>query len=107
LRRHAYAFLTHGIGDFDRPLAGELELIVTNARPWFKAKSYGWGWGRALTWQGWVTYACYAGLLVGSAFFFPPHRDPALFVVCVTIWSAVLVAICLLKGEKPKWRWGR
>ncbi len=80
---------------------------MTDTRPWFKAKTYGWGWGPATTWQGWVTYACYAVLLVVSGFFFPPQQDPALFVACMTIWSVALVGICLLKGEKPKWRWGR
>lgn len=80
---------------------------MSDARPWFKAKTYGWGWGLANTWQGWVTYACYAGLLVASGVFFPPSRAAALFVASVTILSAVLFGICLLKGEKPKWRWGR
>ena len=80
---------------------------MSDARPWFKAKTYGWGWGPALTWQGWVTYAIYAGLLVTSGMLFPPSRAPALFLASVTILSAALFGICLLKGEKPRWRWGR
>jgi hypothetical protein len=80
---------------------------VSDARPWFKAKTYGWGWGLANTWQGWVTYACYVILLVASGTLFPPDRSPKLFVASVAIWSAVLIGICLFKGEKPKWRWGQ
>ena len=80
---------------------------MSDARPWFKAKTYGWGWGLALTWQGWLTYAIYAGLLATSGMLFSPTSAPVLFVVCVEILSAGLIGICLLKGEKPRWRWGR
>ena len=80
---------------------------MSDARPWFKAKTYGWGWGLATTWQGWVTYAIYAGLLVASGILFPPSRAPVLFLTSVAVLSAALFGICLLKGEKPKWRWGR
>jgi hypothetical protein len=84
-----------------------MELLVNDPRPWFKAKTYGWGWGLANTWQGWVTYASYVGLLVASGLFFSPSRVPVLFFSCLTILSAALIGICFLKGEKPKWRWGR
>ena len=80
---------------------------MSDVRPWFKAKTYGWGWGPALTWQGWVTYAIYAGLLVTIAMLFPPGRALALFLSSVAILSAALFGVCLLKGEKPRWRWGR
>ena len=80
---------------------------MSDARPWFKAKTYGWGWGAANTWQGWATYACYVGLLVAGAMVFPPSQDSALFAANVAIWSAALFGICLLKGENLKWRWGR
>lgn len=80
---------------------------MNDARPWFKAKTYGWGRGLANTWQGWVTYAGYAGLLAASGIFFPPRQTPALFATSASIWTAALFGICLLKGEKPKWRWGR
>jgi hypothetical protein len=80
---------------------------VNDPRPWFRAKTYGWGWGLANTWQGWVAYACYAGLLVASGIVFPPSRSPALFVASVVVLSVALFGVCLLKGEKPKWRWGR
>ena len=80
---------------------------MSDARPWFRAKTYGWGWGAALTWQGWVTYAIYAALLVTSGMLFPPGRAPVLFLTSVAILSVALIGICLLKGEKPRWRWGR
>ena len=80
---------------------------MSDSRPWFKAKTYGWGWGLANTWQGWVSYAGYVALMAASGMFFPPSRTPALFFASVLVWSAALLGICWLKGEKPKWRWGR
>lgn len=80
---------------------------MSEARPWFKAKTYGWGWGVASTWQGWVTYAGYALLVTTSWLLFPPSRALGSFFACVAILSVALIGICFLKGEKPKWRWGR
>jgi hypothetical protein len=79
----------------------------STARPWFKAKTFGWGWGRALTWQGWLAYAAYAVTVLVGALRFPPGRDPATFVAVILAATAVLLAVCWLKGEKPRWRDGR
>ena len=56
---------------------------------WFPAKRFGWGWGLPLSWQGWVVF-----------------KELAFFVGYVAVLSASLVAICWLKGEPPRWRWG-
>jgi hypothetical protein len=73
---------------------------------WFPAKSYGWGWGIPLTWQGWVVYGAFAVLLAGARVFFPPENAPWAFVASVIILSAALLGICYAKGEPPHWRWG-
>ena len=80
---------------------------MSNSRPWFKAKTYGWGWGLANTWQGWLTYAGYVALVAASAALFPPGRGPLAFALAVGGLTAALVGICFLKGEPPRWRWGR
>lgn len=80
---------------------------MTDTRPWFKAKTYGWGWGPALTWQGWAVYAAYLALVVAWALRFPPALHEAAFLLGLAGLTAVLIAICWLKGEKPGWRWGR
>ena len=71
---------------------------------WFPAKRYGWGWGPPNCWQGWVVLAVYLGLVIGSAFYFRAHTVP--YVACVFGLSAILILVCQLKGEPPKWRWG-
>ena len=75
---------------------------------WFPAKKYGYGWGLPITWQGWVVVMAYFVLVIGSLFFLHVHTESGRFqYVLFTIFlSVVLIAICWLKGEPAKWRWG-
>ncbi len=74
---------------------------------WFRAKRYGWGWGPPSSWQGWVVLVVYFGLLVLGALRFRPGRDPYYFLAFAGFLTVLLFAICWLKGEPPKWRWGK
>ena len=74
---------------------------MADAPRWFRAKTVGWGWGLPLTWQGWVAYALYCVLLTWGAVKFPPERDIGMFLLVTFGLTAVLVLVCLLKGEKP------
>ncbi|MBB3259326.1 hypothetical protein F4827_004201 [Paraburkholderia bannensis] len=73
---------------------------------WFPAKRYGWGWGLPTRWQGWLVLIGYFALLGATLHAFAPQRHMAGFVVVVALLSLVLVGICWLKGEPPRWRWG-
>ncbi|KVN59329.1 hypothetical protein [Burkholderia ubonensis] len=74
---------------------------------WFPAKRYGWGWGLPVTWQGWVALLLYMLGVAASAWLLPPHDAPFAFSSCVAVLSAALVVVCWLRGEKPRWRWGK
>ena len=73
---------------------------------WFKARRYGWGWGPAVTWQGWFTYGAFAALAVLGAVVVPPGQAPGAFVAWMAVLTTALVGICAAKGERPRWRWG-
>jgi hypothetical protein len=73
---------------------------------WFPAKRYGWGWGIPNRWQGWLVLAVFAGLLVAGSFMFAPGTKLAAFLAYVAVLCLLLVAVCWLKGEPPRWRWG-
>jgi len=72
---------------------------------WFPAKTYGYGWGPPICWQGWVVVLIYIALLAGGARWLMPHKSA--FVPYAIGLSLALTFICWLKGEKPAWRWGR
>jgi len=74
---------------------------------WFPAKRYGWGWGSPSSWQGWLVLVVYFGLLGLGVLRFRSDRDLYFFLAFVGLLSVLLVAICWLKGEPPKWRWGK
>jgi uncharacterized membrane protein YhaH (DUF805 family) len=73
---------------------------------WFPAKRYGWGWGPPATWQGWVVLVVWLGIII-SASPWLALKSTMLFFVFIILMSAVLISICYLKGEPPRWRWGR
>lgn len=74
---------------------------------WFTARTYGWGWGLPSAWQGWVIYTVAAAALIAGFFLFPPAREMLKFQLYTWAVVLVLVLICWLKGEPPKWRWGK
>ena len=73
---------------------------------WFPAKRYGWGRGLPCAWQGWLVFAAFLALVIAGIFLFPPARSLSRFIIYTTLISALLVAVCWLKGEPPRWRWG-
>ena len=77
---------------------------------WFRAKRYGWGWVPA-TWQGWLILIVYIGAMVKAYDFFADALDTlvnplAFFVPTAFAMTGILIAICYMTGEKPRWRWG-
>lgn len=74
---------------------------------WFPAKRYGWGWGLPVRWQGWMALIAYVLLLGADVVFFRPGRHPLIFALLALLSSLAFVALCWLKGEPPRWRWGK
>jgi hypothetical protein len=73
---------------------------------WFAARRYGWGWGLPLTWQGWLAYALWFAVLFGTMPFLHVRQHLLGHVVFLIGMAAVLLGICLWKGEPARWRWG-
>lgn len=73
---------------------------------WFGTKRYGYGWGLPTRWQGWLVLVGYLVAMLVPAVFFRTSKLAAAYLVYAVLLSIVLVAICLWKGEKPRWRWG-
>ena len=74
---------------------------------WFPAKTLGFGWGPPRRWQGWLVLAVYMAAMIGIGVRFPPNAHPAAFFFGGAVATALLIAVCALKGEPPRWRWKR
>ncbi|SOE95184.1 hypothetical protein SAMN05414139_08036 [Burkholderia sp. D7] len=81
--------------------------MSTEHEYWFPAKRYGWGWSLPSCWQGWAVLVAYFALIGLDIRLFPPARGPFTFALFVALLSVALVAVCWLKGEPPRWRWGK
>jgi hypothetical protein len=73
---------------------------------WFPAKTLGWGWGLPIKWQGWVVLVGYLVLLSLGTIVLDPRFHMIGFLVYTALLSAALIAVCWLKGERPRWRRG-
>ena len=72
---------------------------------WFPAKKYGWGWGPPTCWQGWTVMGVWFVLLLIGEVTLLTHL---LAVVLYAILLAIILSfVCYLKGEPPRWRWGK
>lgn len=79
---------------------------------WFETKRYGWGWGMPKNRQGWTVLLIYSIVVVLlSGFGFsdpnPTKQSILLFSGGMLMATIALIAICLKKGEKPQWSWGK
>jgi len=84
--------------------------MSSRSKYWFPAKSYGWGWGPPVTWQGWAVLVGFFVLLGAGAWSLPEQPSVPCMLAFVAYsfgLSSVLIAICWYKGEPPSWRWGK
>lgn len=89
-----------------RPVAAEDAVGPATPAYWFAAKTYGWGWGLPLTWQGWMVFVAYVATVSIVSVLWPPPRHAVGFGVGIAGATLAMLAVCWLKGEPPRWRWG-
>ncbi|MCA9374983.1 hypothetical protein KC622_01485 [Candidatus Dojkabacteria bacterium] len=77
---------------------------------WFRAKLYGWGWTPA-RWQGWITLLIFVAAVITNSLRFTFDSELASnamneFLLETFAMTAVLILVCYIKGEPPRWQWG-
>jgi hypothetical protein len=51
--------------------------------------------------------AVWLALLCGGAALLLPGGHFGLWIASVAALTVALIVLCLVKGEKPRWRWGK
>lgn len=74
---------------------------------WFPAKRYGWGWGPPNCWQGWLALFIYVALSVTGIPLLDATHHTVPYLIYISALTIAMVVVCWLKGEQPKWRWGK
>jgi len=80
---------------------------------WFKARRYGWGW-TPVTIEGWLVMLGFivAVGIVTAIFLYQlrqggdPRWAALLFILMLMVLSGLVIAVCWVTGERPRWRWG-
>jgi hypothetical protein len=80
---------------------------------WFKARAFGWGW-TPVSFEGWAVLIAFLALVAaGTGVFIYELRAGAdvraanlLFMAGLALLVGLLILICWLTGERPRWRWG-
>ena len=68
---------------------------------WFKRRRYGWGW-YPVSIEGWTVTLAYLLGVIGLAIWSPPWM-----FMPIALMTVALLVICIKKGPKPRWRWGK
>jgi len=79
-------------------------------KPWFKAKSYGWGWYPA-SWEGWLVMVLYIAVVVSLLVVMGAASHSVgdtliTFALPFIGLTSLLISISYFTGEMPGWRWG-
>jgi hypothetical protein len=90
----------------DRLLCHRRIDMTAEKKYWFPAKTYGWGWGLPICWQGWLVLLLFVvAAVAGRLFLFPDGGTaPLAHLLYMGFWCVLLLAVCWLKGEPPGWR---
>jgi hypothetical protein len=73
-------------------------------RYWFPAKRWGWGWGPPSSAAGWIFLVAWIGVILALGPILAARSLP-LFAIFTVSMVVILLAVCWIKGEPPKWRW--
>ncbi|HAO81675.1 MAG: hypothetical protein UV57_C0003G0009 [Parcubacteria group bacterium GW2011_GWD2_43_10] len=92
-------------------LANYLEYLKDNPNKyWFRRKLYGWGWTPA-TWQGWLTLLIFILIIPLNFYRIDSVSHSASdtlinFIPQTLLLTILLLIVCFIKGEPPRWQWG-
>lgn len=78
-----------------------LHLFIDD-RPWFRAKSRGYGTGLPIAWQGWLLLGLHIALIAGLAVLL--QGRPVIMTIAIILAAVVPMPIYRSRTEGG-WRW--
>lgn len=80
--------------------------LFSDTKPWFRPKSFGYGAGLPITWQGWLVTLCYLAAVIGLGLLAEGKSGPALVgvITLILLLSVIFVLIAKARTEGG-WRW--
>ncbi len=87
-------------------------IIGEKQKLWFKRRRYGYGW-TPVVWQSWLLVLLYLSVVIVGAVSLTEARVPVhnsdiiIYLTYVLLATGALIRIAMLRGPKPKWRWGK
>ena len=78
-----------------------LHLLLAK-RPWFRAKTHGYGTGLPIAWQGWLFLALHIALIAGLAVLL--RERPAVMTIAIVLAALAPMPIYRARTEGG-WRW--
>ena len=76
--------------------------LLLDKRPWFRAKSHGYGTGLPIAWQGWLFLALHIALIAGLAVLL--RERPAVMTIAIVLAALAPMPIYRARTEGG-WRW--
>ncbi|GGE87866.1 hypothetical protein [Sphingomonas prati] len=80
-------------------------MADTGRQVWFRAKSFGYGAGMPVAWQGWALLVGSVGALVVARHWLDGAVGGGAVLAIVAVM--VLLAARHTEGGRWRWRWGR
>lgn len=79
-------------------------MTERSSRPWFAAKTYGYGAGLPIAWQGWLALAVFVIGAAGAPFVL----GGVWLALAYVALTAALIAVAARRTRGGwRWRWGR
>jgi hypothetical protein len=83
--------------------------LLSDGKPWFLPKRFGYGAGTPIAWQGWVLLLSFTAALLGLALLAARARGYALAgtIALIVLLTAILVLVAKARTRGEwRWRWG-
>lgn len=76
-------------------------------KPWFHPKTYGYGAGLPMSWEGWLVLVVMIGGVVAALQVTWLRQHPILLLIGILVWTFAFLPLIRARTDGDwRWRWG-